>query len=134
MIQKLLKDKVIRDCLVTDEVASSTETGIPPATTILFSTLQPGDKIQSNEKTDGSENVPEDISQFYDKITGDDEEELEQIKNLEVLSFEIKQDSIEIVQKRCIELEYPLLAEYDFRLDTTNPNLNMDLKPSTILR
>ena len=40
-----------------------------------------------------------------------------------VFESEFLQETIEIVQKRCIELEYPLLAEYDFRNDTLNPNL-----------
>lgn len=33
------------------------------------------------------------------------------------------QEKIEVIQKRCIELEYPLLAEYDFRNDTVNPDI-----------
>lgn len=41
---------------------------------------------------------------------------------------------IEVLQKRCIELEYPLLAEYDFRNDTVNPDINIDLKPTAVLR
>lgn len=28
-----------------------------------------------------------------------------------------------MIQKRCIELEHPLLAEYDFRNDTVNPDI-----------
>lgn len=38
------------------------------------------------------------------------------------------------VKKRCNELEYPMLEEYDFRNDTVNPNLDIDLKPSTVIR
>jgi len=38
------------------------------------------------------------------------------------------------VKKRCIELDYPVLEEYDFRNDNLNPNLDMDLKPSTLIR
>lgn len=41
---------------------------------------------------------------------------------------------IEDLQKRCIQLEYPLLAEYDFRNDTVNPDINIDLKPTAVLR
>lgn len=41
---------------------------------------------------------------------------------------------IEELQKRCIQLEYPLLAEYDFRNDTFNPDINIDLKPTAVLR
>ena len=35
---------------------------------------------------------------------------------------------------RCIEIDYPLLAEYDFKHDTVNPNVEMTLKPTTVLR
>lgn len=79
------------------------------------------------------EDIPADIDQLYGKMDGDDEDDAE-IRNLQLLTFEIKQETIETVQKRCIELEYPLLAEYDFRNDTHNPNLGIDLKPSTTLR
>lgn len=44
-----------------------------------------------------------------------DNEEDEEDVSLETVSFEVNQEKIEILQKRCIELEYPLLAEYDFR-------------------
>lgn len=46
----------------------------------------------------------------------------------------VPQDRIEVIQKRCIELEYPLLAEYDFRNDSVNPDINIDLKPVAVLR
>ncbi|VDQ11976.1 unnamed protein product [Trichobilharzia regenti] len=51
-----------------------------------------------------------------------------------VLALEVNQDQIEILQKRCIELEVPLLAEYDFRLDRVNKDISIDLKASTTLR
>ena len=38
------------------------------------------------------------------------------------------------MKKRCNELEYPMLEEYDFRNDTINPNLDIDLKPATVIR
>ena len=52
----------------------------------------------------------------------------------EVHSFEIKSDDIELVKRRCNELEYPMLEEYDFHNDTRNPNLDIDLKPVTVIR
>lgn len=42
--------------------------------------------------------------------------------------------SLQDVKKRCNELEYPMLEEYDFRNDTINANLDIDLKPSTVIR
>lgn len=49
-------------------------------------------------------------------------------------SFEIDPSKVEIVKKRCVELEYPMLEEYDFRHDERNPNLEIALKPSTTIR
>ena len=42
------------------------------------------------------------------------------LRQYEILFF---QEKIEVIQKRCIELEHPLLAEYDFRNDTINPDI-----------
>ncbi|OMJ15846.1 putative DNA repair helicase ercc3 [Smittium culicis] len=60
---------------------------------------------------------------------GDDENEDD-----EVHAFEIVPNQVEIVKKRCNELDFPMLEEYDFRNDTINPNLNIDLKPITTIR
>ncbi|XP_028920075.1 general transcription and DNA repair factor IIH helicase subunit XPB isoform X2 [Ornithorhynchus anatinus] len=43
-------------------------------------------------------------------------------------------EMIEELQKRCIHLDHPLLAEYDFRNDSVNPDINIDLKPTAVLR
>lgn len=52
----------------------------------------------------------------------------------QVLSFEIVPAKVETVKRRCIELDYPMLEEYDFRHDLLNPNLDMDLRPATLIR
>ncbi|XP_041366726.1 general transcription and DNA repair factor IIH helicase subunit XPB-like [Gigantopelta aegis] len=86
-----------------------------------------------NGKTDENQaSVPDDIFDFYDKIDKDEDDEDD--VQLKTVSFEVVQDKIEVLQKRCIELDYPLLAEYDFRNDTINKDVNIDLKPSTVLR
>ncbi|EEB08073.1 transcription factor TFIIH complex ERCC-3 subunit [Schizosaccharomyces japonicus yFS275] len=51
-----------------------------------------------------------------------------------VHSFEISHSSVETIKKRCAEIDYPLLEEYDFRNDNINPDLDIDLKPSTQIR
>ncbi|KAH9812436.1 P-loop containing nucleoside triphosphate hydrolase protein [Melampsora americana] len=51
-----------------------------------------------------------------------------------VHSFEVKGAEIENVKRRCAELDYPMLEEYDFRNDTVNPTLEIDLKPATQIR
>ena len=35
---------------------------------------------------------------------------------------------------KAMAMDYPLLAEYDFRNDTHNPDINIDLKPMATLR
>uniref|UniRef100_A0A1D1Z523 DNA 3'-5' helicase n=1 Tax=Anthurium amnicola TaxID=1678845 RepID=A0A1D1Z523_9ARAE len=49
----------------------------------------------------------------------------------ETHSFEIDPAHVENVKQRCLPnaLNYPMLEEYDFRNDTVNPDLNMELKP-----
>ncbi|KAI3903647.1 hypothetical protein MKW98_032301 [Papaver atlanticum] len=54
----------------------------------------------------------------------------------EVHSFEVNPAQVENVKQRCLPnaLNYPMLEEYDFRNDTVNPDLNMELKPQAQLR
>ncbi|XP_052809382.1 general transcription and DNA repair factor IIH helicase subunit XPB-like [Mya arenaria] len=161
VIQKMLKDPVIQECRYRPEIEEGTDTvagdklleeSVAKSATIQFnmpsvngqlsasasssqlSISQPGPSGENGEKTgnaeSGKEEVPLDIFDYYDKMDNDDEDG----EDLKTVSFEVKQDMIEDIQKRCIELEYPLLAEYDFRNDTINPNIEIDLKPSTVLR
>ncbi|KMZ63041.1 hypothetical protein ZOSMA_42G00800, partial [Zostera marina] len=52
-------------------------------------------------------------------------------EEIENHSFEIDPSEVENVKQRCLPnaLNYPMLEEYDFRNDTVNPDLNMELKP-----
>lgn len=52
----------------------------------------------------------------------------------DVTRFEIEQSKVESAKKRCIELDYPLIEEYDFRTENTLPLLDIDLKPTTSIR
>ncbi|XP_042475918.1 general transcription and DNA repair factor IIH helicase subunit XPB1 [Macadamia integrifolia] len=49
----------------------------------------------------------------------------------ETHAFEIDPAQVENVKQRCLPnaLNYPMLEEYDFRNDTVNPDLSMELKP-----
>lgn len=38
------------------------------------------------------------------------------------------------MKRVCVESDYPVLEEYDFRNDTINPDLKIDLKPTTMIR
>ncbi|XP_065073582.1 general transcription and DNA repair factor IIH helicase subunit XPB-like [Ochlerotatus camptorhynchus] len=142
VLQKLLKDPVIQTCRLrrTNEegeefitqtldkkpITAFGTTKIGPTTTVPATT-----EAEKPSEAEAAVVVPDDITNFYDKM---DNEEEEEEANLNTVSFEVNQEKIEVLQKRCIEIEFPLLAEYDFRNDTVNADINIDLKPAAVLR
>ncbi|KAF2895645.1 hypothetical protein ILUMI_10534 [Ignelater luminosus] len=135
VLQKILKDPVIQECRLRRSVENEGEGEDGFITQIQDKKNIPafGSKAgPSSEQQTQETEVPDDITNFYEKM--DNEEEDEEELSLKTVSFEVNQEKIEVLQKRCIELEYPLLAEYDFRNDTVNPDINIDLKPSAVLR
>ncbi|XP_067843062.1 general transcription and DNA repair factor IIH helicase/translocase subunit XPB [Heptranchias perlo] len=137
VIQKVLQDKIIKECRL--RTAEGDETELIMGTISSKSAMlmpKPGQNngaastSQSVEPTPSKADVPADLIDFYEQMDKEEEEEEE----LQTVSFEVKQEMIEELQKRCIQMEYPLLAEYDFRNDTINPDVNIDLKPTAVLR
>ncbi|XP_043492244.1 general transcription and DNA repair factor IIH helicase subunit XPB [Polistes fuscatus] len=150
VLQTLLKDPVIQQCrlrknvddLEKDEITTNIENkgksikfGAKPlpSAQAVTAAKQPAPETKVDQTPSEMAAIPEDITTFYEKIDKEDEDEEEELE-LKTVSFEVNQEKIEVIQKRCIELEYPLLAEYDFRNDNVNPDINIDLKPSAVLR
>lgn len=151
ILQKILKDPVVQSCRLKrteategdgfivsaqDKIKSNLfSSKVAGATALPANNASAGGKIDdkptSNAAVDGATVVPDDITNFYEKIDNEDDEDN---LNLDTVSFEVDQEKIEVLQKRCIEIEHPLLAEYDFRNDTRNPDINIDLKPAAVLR
>lgn len=52
----------------------------------------------------------------------------------QAFEFEVRGEEVEHVKRRAIELDYPLMEEYDFRNDTINKSIDMDLKPIAKIR
>ncbi|KAK3758633.1 hypothetical protein RRG08_019543 [Elysia crispata] len=146
VLQKLLKDPYIQqarkreldegagnDTLIAGELSNKSALQLnKPSNTAADQQAGTSAAAESADNGEVKEDVPDDIFELYDKIDKEDDDDEE--AQLKTVSFEVNQDSIEVLQKRCIELEHPLLAEYDFRNDTVNPDVNLDLKPSTVLR
>uniref|UniRef100_A0A6A7FUC9 General transcription and DNA repair factor IIH helicase/translocase subunit XPB n=1 Tax=Hirondellea gigas TaxID=1518452 RepID=A0A6A7FUC9_9CRUS len=139
VIQTLIKNASIQECMLRPEEGIVTNDR-QKSSSIMFTSHQAqmaGESTQTDVTAANGENkeelVPDDIATFYDKMDKADDEE-EDDKDLKTLSFEITQDKIEVLQKTCIGLDYPLLAEYDFKNDTINENIMIDLKPSAVLR
>ncbi|KAJ9059204.1 DNA repair helicase RAD25 [Entomophthora muscae] len=63
-----------------------------------------------------------------------EEDMFNEVDDSQIHSFEIAAKDVEMVKKRCTELDYPVLEEYDFRNDSVNPSVDMDLKANTVIR
>eukprot|EP00090_Calanus_glacialis_P011129 TRINITY_DN19597_c0_g1_i1.p1 TRINITY_DN19597_c0_g1~~TRINITY_DN19597_c0_g1_i1.p1 ORF type:complete len:796 (-),score=270.13 TRINITY_DN19597_c0_g1_i1:74-2461(-) len=138
-LQFLLKDPIIQECRLRVEANSETGLITEEGTKAVIPSFGAGSKKDGEGAetpvVDGTAAVPEDIQEFYSKIDAeDDEEEETTAKGTKLVSFEVNQEKLEVLQQRTMAMEYPLLAEYDFRNDTLNPDINIDLKPMAILR
>lgn len=140
-LQLLLKDKTIREARV---ISQQTDNSIKSAT---FTTAKapvkgnlviPGTKEAEKAKEDANgkngarANATTDADLFT-SVVGVEGDEIDEDDD-NVHAFEINDAKIDDVKKRCNELEYPMLEEYDFRNDTVNANLDIDLKPATVIR
>ncbi|XP_018409947.1 PREDICTED: TFIIH basal transcription factor complex helicase XPB subunit [Nanorana parkeri] len=134
VIQDLLQDSIIRGCRLRNEEGEETEliTETYTSKSAISKASDPASAPSTSQvpETQNKADVPTDLIDFYEQMDKEEEEEEE----TQTVSFEVKQENIELVQKQCIHLEYPLLAEYDFRNDTMNPDINIDLKPTAVLR
>nr|KAF6494761.1 ERCC excision repair 3, TFIIH core complex helicase subunit [Rousettus aegyptiacus] len=134
VIQHLLQDPVIRECRLRNPEGEATEliTETFTSRSAIAKSAEGSGGPSTSQVTDpqGKSDIPMDLYNFYEQMDKDEEEKEE----TQTVSFEVKQEMIEELQKRCIHLEYPLLAEYDFWNDSVNPNINIGLKPTAVLR
>eukprot|EP00124_Ichthyophonus_hoferi_P002677 Ihof_evm2s193 gene=Ihof_evmTU2s193 len=125
-LQFLLRDPFIKAARIAGEVQQS---DAPSRKDLQVAGLRPN---ATNENTeDKITEIPDDLSALMNKDEDEDEEDTLKAK---VHSFEIDKEQVEECKRRCLVIDYPLLEEYDFRNDTYNPNLDIDLKASTVLR
>ncbi|CDR37648.1 CYFA0S01e14114g1_1 [Cyberlindnera fabianii] len=127
ILQMLLKDPVIGKLRIdsTSVVTDSNGLSMEKAPT-------QGDLVIPGTKPGQASGNVEDI---FASVVGPKAEEEDDDDNFDAVhAFEISNDSVEIVKKRCQEIDYPVLEEYDFRNDQRNPDLDIDLKPSTQIR
>lgn len=131
ILQMLLKDEIIGPLRVqgSDEIttmrAPVTSGLVIPGTKTAAGVQQAN--LPQNVKRDASiSNADDDLDAA---LNDDDDDEKE-----DVHAFEIPDSAVETVQKRCLDLSYPILEEYDFRFDNANPDLGIDLRPNTQIR
>ncbi|KAI1766339.1 DNA repair helicase RAD25 [Hypoxylon sp. FL1150] len=132
VLQKLLKDEVIGPCRVqgTETVTSAPSIGnlVIPGTSnaagVKQAEIKQGEKAQA-ENAEGNQ-----AKNPFDALREDDDDDNQEA----VHAFEIRDSTIEVVQKRALDINYPMLEEYDFRNDDRNANLLIDLRPATSIR
>ena len=115
VLQKLLTDEGIQSARVHRSILSTARPAEDSA---------PASSTAANAEGDSISGVLE---------GGDDEGEAAE-EGRKIHSFEVAMESIKMVKQRCLALEYPLLEEYDYRNDHLLPELNVNLKSSTMIR
>ncbi|RPD61177.1 DNA helicase [Lentinus tigrinus ALCF2SS1-7] len=138
-LQFLLKDRVIREARVHSErvdnsirAATFTTSKAPVKGNLVIPGTKEAEK-KKDEQTNGKGANGKTDAELFTSVVGVEQDEVEE-DDENVHAFEIDDAKIDDVKKRCNELEYPMLEEYDFRNDTINANLEIDLKPSTVIR
>ncbi|CZT53089.1 probable DNA helicase RAD25 [Rhynchosporium secalis] len=131
MLQRLLRDEVIGPLRVQGTEELTTTSAPKMGALVIPGTKNAAGVNQTTDQTkkpqDGENAGQEDI--FATLNEDDDEEELDAVH-----AFEIADDGVETIQKRCLELGLPVLEEYDFRNDEANATLDIDLRPTAQIR
>ncbi|PAA59557.1 hypothetical protein BOX15_Mlig017104g1, partial [Macrostomum lignano] len=136
VVKTVLLDPVVMECLLNPSQSQSMlEAAVAAAqgrTVPASAAEQQADSAAAAAAS--TTDTPSDILDLYDRLDREDATAEDLAASASRVSLEVQQSMIEVLQKRCTELDYPLMAEYDFRQDTKNPNLSIDLKPLTTLR
>ncbi|KAI0279283.1 DNA helicase [Russula aff. rugulosa BPL654] len=127
-LQVLLKDKTIRDARVVSQASDANK-----ITTFTTAKAPVKGSIVIPAAAGASAGASGTDGDLFTSVVGVENDEIDE-DDENVHAFEIDDAKIDDVKKRCNELEYPVLEEYDFRNDTVNANLDIDLKPATVIR
>ncbi|KAF3770474.1 DNA repair helicase RAD25 [Cryphonectria parasitica EP155] len=130
VLQMLLKDPDISACRVHG--AEQITTSAPKMSGLAIAGTKEAAGIREAEGLNTAEQAAANPSEkeVYAALNDDDDDDDQEV----VHAFQIRDDAVETVTKRCQELQYPALEEYDFRNDNINANLEIDLQPSTQIR
>lgn len=131
VLQMLLKDKVIGPLRTHPDEEITVTTARKQGPLVIPGTKNAeGVRQAGQSKEPGKDGEPANEDEVYATLNDDDDDDDAEVTH----SFEIPDNAVETVQKRCLELQYPVLEEYDFRKDDFNPNLEIDLRPGAQIR
>lgn len=131
VLQELMKDEVIKPIVADGVQGIITETAPKLGGIVIPGTKDAAGVKQQPDQGNAASSERREDDAILNALRADDDEEDDQKL---IHSVEIPNHGVETVQKRCLEIGYPVLEEYEFRNDQFNPNLEIDLKPATRIR
>lgn len=136
ILQMLLKDPEIGLCRV--QGAKEITTGAPMISGLAIAGTKDAAGMREAEGLDDRKSNRDQIAPnaivegFYAALNEEDDNNDD---DREVIhAFQIEDAKVVTVAQQCLALHYPALEEYDFQNDSTNANLEIDLRPSTQIR
>ena len=119
ILEDFMKSKALRDKAV-DQLAA-----------VENIDLTRGDTENQVENKEAQKDIDQRRAMEVEHEIGDDDDGQIEDPDKEMHSFEVKASKVENVKSRCLPgaLNYPMLEEYDFKGDSNNPNMTIDLKP-----
>lgn len=139
-VERLLNDPVIKPCRVIRENEAGQQVfGVEQVPMPRRDYVIPGTEgARRAERGDAEPVVParrqgRERDDVIGAVIGIDESDELDVDD-KVHSFEVGVDKMEDVRRRCKDIDLPALEEYDFRNDTVNANLDIQLKPMTVIR
>lgn len=138
VLKQLLQDEVIgasrvnaQGAIVTEKAAKMGGIVIPGTNDAAGVSQQAGNPQDSVQPASPQNSLSKDAQMMLAlREEEDDDDEDSRLAH----SVEIPANNVQTVQQRCLQLNYPLLEEYDFKNDVTNPNLDIDLNPIAKIR
>lgn len=131
VLQMLLQDPVISQCRVhgVDQITKSAPkmSGLAIAGSKEAAGVREAEGLSKDSDAAGQNPTTKEV---YAALNEEDDEEDQDV----IHAFQIRDDAVSTVTKRCQDLQFPALEEYDFRDDQINANLEIDLQPSTQIR
>jgi DNA excision repair protein ERCC-3 len=141
MLRRLLNDPIIRPCrVIREDEAGQDVFGVERVEQPRRDYTIPGtEEARRAEKADVQpesyiRRQARERDDVIGAVIGIDETDEVDVDDEKVHSFEVGADKMETVRRQCKDIDLPALEEYDFRNDTVNANLDIQLKPMTVIR
>ncbi|KAL8656343.1 MAG: hypothetical protein Q9210_000333 [Variospora velana] len=139
ILKQLLQDEVIgasrtnaQAAILTEKAAKMGGIVIPGTNDAAGVSQQAGDRSETTKPSEALHPLSKD-AQMMLALREEEDDDDDEAKRL-AHSVEMPKENVEPVTRRCWALGYPVLQEYDFRNDESNPMLDIDLKPIAKIR